>query len=59
MTTKERHLLLLAENQRLETPRLLLRPVSLADAADMFAYANDGRFKKQNCVLPSILLLHP
>lgn len=41
MTTKERHLLLLAENQRLETPRLLLRPVSLADAADMFAYAND------------------
>ncbi len=41
MTTKERHLLLLAENQQLETPRLLLRPASLADAADMFAYAND------------------
>ncbi|MHC5218098.1 GNAT family N-acetyltransferase [Enterococcus sp. LJL128] len=33
--------LILAENQRLETERLVLRPVTLADASDMFEYASD------------------
>ncbi|MDT2757173.1 GNAT family N-acetyltransferase [Enterococcus asini] len=33
--------LLLAENQLIETPRLLLRPVGLRDAKDMFEYASD------------------
>ncbi|MFK4566378.1 GNAT family N-acetyltransferase [Enterococcus sp. UD-01] len=33
--------LVFAENQRLETERLILRPVSLADAEDMFEYASD------------------
>lgn len=33
--------LLLAENTHLETERLLLRPVTLADATDMFEYASD------------------
>ncbi|MTD40161.1 GNAT family N-acetyltransferase [Erwinia sp. CPCC 100877] len=34
--------LILAENQYLETERLFLRPVSLADAEDMFEYASDA-----------------
>jgi len=33
--------LILGENQRLETSRLLLRPITLADAEDMFEYASD------------------
>ncbi|MGK0552149.1 GNAT family N-acetyltransferase [Enterococcus faecalis] len=35
--------LLLAENQTLQTERLWLRPVTLADTADMFAYASDEK----------------
>lgn len=34
-------LLRMAENQRIETERLLLRPVGLADAEDMYAFASD------------------
>lgn len=34
-------LLVFAENQRIETPRLILRPITLADAEDMFEYAGD------------------
>lgn len=33
--------LTLAQNTRLETPRLVLRPLTLADAGDMYAYAKD------------------
>ncbi|GGE27560.1 GNAT family N-acetyltransferase [Streptococcus himalayensis] len=33
--------LLLAENRILETERLILRPVTLEDAGDMYAYASD------------------
>lgn len=33
--------LIFAEHQRIETPRLILRPVVLADAGDMFAFAGD------------------
>lgn len=38
---KVNRLLILAENQFLETDRLILRPVVLADAADMHEYASD------------------
>jgi ribosomal-protein-alanine N-acetyltransferase len=38
---KKNHQLILAENQRLETPRLWLRPVTMADAEDLFVYAKD------------------
>lgn len=33
--------LILAENQKLETERLILRPLTLADTEDMFEYASD------------------
>ena len=33
--------LIFAQNQRLETQRLILRPVTLADVADMYAYSKD------------------
>lgn len=33
--------LILAENQQLESERLLLRPLRLSDAVDMFEYASD------------------
>ncbi|WP_342231125.1 GNAT family N-acetyltransferase, partial [Enterococcus faecalis] len=33
--------LIFAENQRIETERLILRPVTLADAEDMYEYASD------------------
>ncbi|KAF1304438.1 GNAT family N-acetyltransferase [Enterococcus saccharolyticus] len=33
--------LVLAENNRIETERLVLRPVTLADAQDMYEYASD------------------
>ncbi|MGG5357407.1 MULTISPECIES: GNAT family N-acetyltransferase [unclassified Enterococcus] len=33
--------LVFAQNQQIETERLLLRPVVLTDAADMYEYAND------------------
>ena len=39
--SKKNHLLILAENQRIETPRLWLRPVTMADANDLFEYASD------------------
>ncbi|GHU62902.1 N-acetyltransferase [Clostridia bacterium] len=35
------YVLVLAENQRMETKRLVLRPVVLEDAPDMFEYASD------------------
>ena len=35
------HYLVFAENQVLETERLILRPLSLADAEDMYEYASD------------------
>lgn len=41
MEKKEKHQLLLAMHQMIDTPRLLLRPVTLADATDMYAYASD------------------
>lgn len=41
MEEKINEQLVLAENQRMETERLILRPVTLADAADMYAYAKD------------------
>lgn len=40
MTAKE-CTLILAENTCLETKRLLLRPITMADAADMYEYASD------------------
>ena len=33
--------LIFAENQRIETECLILRPVTLADAEDMYEYASD------------------
>lgn len=36
----------LAENRRIETKRLILRPVVLEDAEDMFAYASDEETTK-------------
>ena len=33
--------LIFAENQRIETERLILRPVTLDDAEDMYEYASD------------------
>ena len=54
--------LIFAENQQLETERLHLRPVTLADTDDLFEYASDEettRFvfpkKKQEPVLRNIL----
>ncbi len=41
MEIQKNHLLILAENQRIETPRLWLRPVTMADANDLFEYASD------------------
>lgn len=41
MEIQKNYLLLLAENQRIETPRLWLRPVTMADANDLFEYASD------------------
>jgi ribosomal-protein-alanine N-acetyltransferase len=41
MEIKKNHLLVLAENQQIETPRLWLRPVTMADAEDLFEYAKD------------------
>ncbi|WP_430612667.1 GNAT family N-acetyltransferase [Enterococcus sp. DIV0876] len=41
MENKERHRLLLATHQTIDTPRLILRPVTLADAEDMYAYGRD------------------
>jgi ribosomal-protein-alanine N-acetyltransferase len=37
----ENHYVVFAENQVLETERLCLRPLTLADAKDMFEYASD------------------
>lgn len=39
-------MLILAENQFLETERLILRPVTLADAEDMYEYASDDETTK-------------
>lgn len=36
----------LAENRQIETKRLILRPVVLEDAEDMFAYASDEETTK-------------
>lgn len=44
--------LVLAENRWLETQRLILRPVTLADTEDMFAYASDEKTTKY------VFLLH-
>ena len=33
----------LAENQWIETERLILRPVTLADTEDVYEYASDER----------------
>lgn len=41
MTNSCEQALIFAENQYLETERLLLRPVTLADTLEMFAYASD------------------
>ncbi len=41
MDSKVQLQLKFAENTRLETERLILRPLTLADAADMFEYAGD------------------
>ena len=41
MEQVENHYVIFAENQVLETERLLLRPLTLADAKDMFEYASD------------------
>ena len=39
--------LIFAENQRIETERLILRPVTLADAEDMYEYASDEEGEHQ------------
>ena len=41
MELKPDYNLIFAENNRLETSRLILRPITLADAEDMFEYAHD------------------
>lgn len=41
MTIKKSRTLLLAENIVLETERLILRPLTLEDAADVFEYVSD------------------
>ena len=41
MAIKESRTLLLAENIVLETERLILRPLTLEDAADVFEYVSD------------------
>lgn len=46
MENNERHQLLLAKHQIIDTPRLLLRPVTLADATDMYVYASDEETTK-------------
>lgn len=42
MLTKEEQVVILGQNQWLETERLILRPVTLADANDMYEYASDA-----------------
>ncbi|KAF1293447.1 GNAT family N-acetyltransferase [Candidatus Enterococcus leclercqii] len=42
MDYKQQIMLGFAENTRLETERLILRPLTLADAQDMFEYAQDA-----------------
>lgn len=46
MTNTCKQALIFAENQRLETERLVLRPVTLADALEMFAYASDEKMAR-------------
>lgn len=41
MEEKIDYTLIFAENQRIETERLILRPMTLADAEDMFEFASD------------------
>lgn len=46
MTKQKSLTLLLAENTRLESKRLILRPLTLEDSADIFAYVSDEETMK-------------